>query len=259
MYTSWKPKDVWDIAENPDKYVIAISDMITTQFHVLGYKTRDKRMGEIYFRKWDDLEPPMGSQMELAAADARNDKSLTNIRDEVVTRRLKKELVNKKKTRRERAQAGFAIQKQNAEIIAFYFVRIFQILGAMLLVVKDIELPAYDENTGEPVGSVNPAQSRKFAQKLYPSHLGIPSFKSNLSISDKQKLQYLESSAMLSKGQKNAAEAQMRDIQEKKNSAQAIGVQTNGTATQTGGGNFDSRLALGPYEFLRYYLRNIND
>ena len=56
MYSTWKPKDVWDIAEHPDKYVIAISDMITTQFHVLGYKTRDKRMGEIYFRKWDERD-----------------------------------------------------------------------------------------------------------------------------------------------------------------------------------------------------------
>jgi len=257
MYSTWKPKDVWDIAEHPDKYVIAISDMITTQFHVLGYKTRDKRMGEIYFRKWDDLEPPMGSEMDMAAANSRNDRSITNIRDEVVAKRLRRELSDRKKTRRQRAQVGYPIQKQNAEIIAFYFVRIFQILGAMLLVVKDIELPAYDENTGEPTGSVSVSQERNFAKQLYPSQVGIPSFKSSISINDKKKLEYLESSARLSQEQKAAAEAQIKEIQSKKNSAKAIGVQTN--ATQTGGGNFDSRLALGPYEFLRFYLRNISE
>ena len=259
MYSTWKPKDVWDIAEHPDKYVIAISDMITTQFHVLGYKTRDKRMGEIYFRKWDDLEPPMGSEMDMASANSRNDKSITNIRDEVVAKRLRRELAERKKTRRQRAQVGFPIQKQNAEIIAFYFVRIFQILGAMLLVVKDIELPSYDENTGEPTGSVSISQGRNFAKQLYPSQVGIPSFKSNLSINDRKKLEYLESSARLSQEQKDAAEAKIKEIQQKKNNAKVIGVQTNGTGVQTGGGNFDPKLALGPYEFLRFYLRNISE
>lgn len=245
MYSTWKPKDVWDIAENPDKYVIAISDMITTQFHVLGYKTRDKRMGEIYFRKWDDLEPPMGSETELSAANARNDRSLTNIRDEVVQRKLKKEISERKKTRRTRAQAGYAIQKQNAEIIAFYFVRIFQILGSMLLVVKDIELPAYDKQTGEQVSSTRANQSREFARQLYPSQVGVSGFKTPMSIDDKKKLEY--------------AEAALRLSQEKKNTAIGMATQTNVTGVQTGGGNFDPKLALGPYEFLRFYLRKVND
>lgn len=259
MYSTWKPKDVWDIAEHPDKYVIAISDMITTQFHVLGYKTRDKRMGEIYFRKWDDLEPPMGSEMEMAAANSRNDKSITNIRDEVVAKKLRRELSDRKKTRRQRAQAGFAIQKQNAEIIAFYFVRIFQILGAMLLVVKDIELPAYDENTGELKDTMSVSQERNFARQLYPSQLGIPSFKSNPSINDKKKIEYLESSARLAQEQRTAVEAQMKQIQDKKTGAKEMEVQRNKTGIQAGGGNFDTKLALGPYEFLRFYLRNISE
>ncbi|NBO72019.1 hypothetical protein EBV26_16300 [bacterium] len=252
MYSTWKPKDVWDIAEHPDKYVIAISDMITTQFHVLGYKTKDKRMGEIYFRKWDDLEPPMGSDTDLSAANARNDKSLTNIRDEVVARKLKKEISDRKKTRRTRAQAGFPIQKQNAEIIAFYFVRIFQILGAMLLVVKDIELPAYDKQTGEPVSSSRVNETREFARQLYPSQVGISGFKTPMSIDDRKKLEYAEAALRLSK--------------EKRDSAVSVTTQTNSIAkplvnkgTQAGGGNFDIKLALGPYEFLRYYLRKIND
>lgn len=238
MYSSWKPRDVWDIAENPDKYVIAISDMITTQFHVLGYKTRDKRMGEIYFRKWDDLEPPMGSDTDMFAANSRNDKKLSNIRDEIVAKKMRKEIADRKKTRRQRAQAGFPIQKQNAEIIAFYFVRIFQILGAMLLVVKDIDLPSYDEKTGEPLGAIRADQTRDFAKQMYPSNLTVPGFKASGPLENRQKLEY--------------AEASLRSIEEKKKSAVSI-------STQTGGGNVDIKLPLGPYEFLRYYLRTINE
>lgn len=252
MYSTWKPKDIWDIAENPSKYVIAVSDMITTQFHVLGYKTKDKRMGEIYFKKWDELEPAMGSESEMSSANAQNDRSLTNIRDTEVQRKLKKEIEKKKKTRRMRAQAGFPIHKQNAEIIAFYFVRIFQILGAMLLVVKDIELPAYDKNTGDPVSSTVVNQGREFARQLYPSQVAMPGFKTPLSIDDRKKLEYAEAALRLSK--------------EKRDSAVSVTSQTNSIArpvvnkgTQAGGGNFDTKLALGPYEFLRYYLRKIND
>lgn len=240
MYSSWKPKDVWDIAEHPDKYVIAISDMITTQFHVLGYKTRDKRMGEIYFRRWDDLEPPMGSEQEMSTANSRNDRRLSNIQssNERTRTSLKKEIADRKKTRRQRAQAGFPIQKQNAEIIAFYFVRIFQILGAMLLVVKDIDLPSYDEKTGEPLGTIGADQTRDFARQRYPSKLTVSGFKSSDPLDSKQKLEY--------------AEASLRSLEEKKKSAVSI-------STQTGGGNLNTRLALGPYEFLRYYLKTINE
>ena len=52
MYTKWEPKDVWEIANNPGKYVIAISDLITTQFHVLGYTRKDGKLGEIYFKEY---------------------------------------------------------------------------------------------------------------------------------------------------------------------------------------------------------------
>ena len=237
MYTSWKPKDVWDIAENPDKYVIAISDMITTQFHVLGYKTRDKRMGEIYFRKWDDLEPPMGSDStQMAMANSRNDRRLSNVQSNAgKLALLKKEIKERKRTRRQRAQAGFPIQKQNAEIIAFYFVRIFQILGAMLLVVKDIDLPSYGDD-GEPTGKTSLDQKRDFAQGFYPSQVGVSGFKpSSLSIDERKRLEI--------------AEAALRASEEKKTPV----------ATMAGGGNFDTKIALGPYEFLRYYLRKIDE
>jgi hypothetical protein len=230
MYTSWKPKDVWDIAENPDKYVIAISDMITTQFHVLGYKTRDKRMGEIYFRKWDDLEPPMGPDSpQMSAANSRNDRRLTNVQyNSAATQSVKREIAEKKKTRRQRAQAGFPTQKQNAEIVAFYFVRIFQILGAMLLVIKDIELPMYNEKGEQTVKT----EIRDFAKGYYPSQLGISGFKpSSISINERKRLEI--------------AEAALRNIEERKPS-------------QAGGGNFKLRTPLGLYEFLRYYLRELN-
>ena len=240
MYSSWKPKDVWDIAEHPDKYVIAISDMITTQFHVLGYKTRDKRMGEIYFRRWDDLEPPMGSEQEMSTANSRNDRSLANIRDSEVQKKLKIELSKLKKTRRQRAQAGFAVQKQNAEIIAFYFVRIFQILGAMLLVVKDIELPEYDETTGTLKGK-GEGQIRNFAKTYYPAQQTVSGFRPG-QLSDRKKVEILED-----KIRRNELE-------------KGVAATTGLPSTQSGGGKlFDATIPLGPYEFLRYYLRQIDD
>jgi hypothetical protein len=40
------------MADNPEEYVIALSDLITNQFHVLGYKTERNQIGEIYFMKY---------------------------------------------------------------------------------------------------------------------------------------------------------------------------------------------------------------
>ena len=196
MYTNWQPRDVWEIANDPSKYVIAISDMITTQFHVLGYKTKSGRIGEIYFQKWDALEPPMDRE-QLAAANSKNSRNEKN----------SKNVENKRRTRRLRADSGYANQKQNAEIIAFYFVRIFQILGAMLLVVKDINIPDYNKETGEIIaGKVDSNSLRQFAQQSHQVVSGFrpPTFKGGV-----------------------------RD-------------------------NFSSATPLGPYDFLRYYLRRIS-
>ena len=190
MYTNWQPRDVWEIANDPSKYVIAISDMITMQFHVLGYKTKSGRIGEIYFQKWDALEPPM-DKAQLSAANARNSSSNNA-----------KLIEKRRSTRRERSDKGYPAQKQNAEIIAFYFVRIFQILGAMLLVVKDVNIPGYDPETGVELTGTVDNSLRKFAQQ---SHQVVSGFK---------------------------------------------------PPTFKGGARerFDTGLALGPYEFLRYYL-----
>ncbi len=194
MYTNWQPRDVWEIANDPSKYVIAISDMITTQFHVLGYKTKTGRIGEIYFQKWDALEPPMDKD-QLSAANSRNSKNSSN----------SKNVEKKRATRRLRSDKGYAIQKENAEIIAFYFIRIFQILGSMLLVVKDINIPTYNPKTGETILKVSNNSSRNFAQQ----------------------------------------------------SQQVVSGFRPPTTMKGGRIEFSTAMPLGPYDFLRYYLRRI--
>jgi hypothetical protein len=93
MYTQYELKEVWDIAANPEEYVIALSTMIEKQFHVIGFTTDRTTSGEIYFVRKKDLDKKMAEKMEQ--------------------------------------------HKKNAKIIAFFFVRVFQILGAMLLIIKD--------------------------------------------------------------------------------------------------------------------------
>jgi hypothetical protein len=207
MYSNWKPKDVWEIANNPSAYVIAMSDLITTQFHVLGYKTKSGKLGEIYFKKWDDLEPPLASSDKISEANARNLRLRTNTRNSNRNLRLKHE------TRRLRSEKGYAIQKQNAEIIAFYFIRIFQILGALLLVVKDANIPEFDPVTGEIKSEREITAERAYAQQSYPMQQTVSGFKPvNLPV--------------------------------------------------TRGGSrimFDTSKPLGPYEFMRYYLRQVDD
>jgi len=189
MYTKWEPKDVWEIANNPSKYVIAISDLITTQFHVLGYTRKDGKLGEIYFKEWKDLKPPMST--EDYAKEAQNAKNSNNTR----------------KLRRERNDKNYEIQKRNSEIIAFYFVRIFQILGALLLVVKDFNIPYFNPETGEEVVAPTNNASRNFAKQGYQvvSAFRPPSMKGGARMS------------------------------------------------------FDSSMPLGPYDFLRFYLRQADD
>ena len=189
MYTKWEPKDVWEIANNPSKYVIAISDLITTQFHVLGYTRKDGKLGEIYFKEWKDLKPPMST--DDYAKEAQNAKNTNNTR----------------KIRRERNDKNYEIQKRNSEIIAFYFVRIFQILGALLLVVKDFNIPSFNPETGEEIDAPTNNASRNFAKQGYQvvSAFRPPSMKGGARMS------------------------------------------------------FDSSMPLGPYDFLRYYLRQADD
>ena len=58
MYSKWSEKDAMDIAIHPENYVIALSTFIENNFNAIGYKTRMGKHGEIYFMKYDLLEPP---------------------------------------------------------------------------------------------------------------------------------------------------------------------------------------------------------
>jgi len=166
MYSVWEEREIWDIANRPGDYVIALSDMITQHFNVLGYTTKRNQIGEIYFIKYDKLKPPSDD-----------------------------------------GSKGIVQHRENAKLIAFFFIRIFQLLGAMLLVVKDISFPIVDPKTG------------------VVTNIGKP-----------------ETTFRPYTNQATAVISRFRP------------------PTQSGGAAFISKdIALGPYEFLRYYLRQITD
>jgi hypothetical protein len=121
MYTQYELKEVWDIAANPEEYIIALSSMIEKQFHIIGFTTDRTTSGEIYFVKKKDLEKKMSEKGEQ--------------------------------------------HKKNARIIAFFFVRVFQILGAMLLVIKDntLDLTAKKDESERPI--LGQALPRTFYQR----------------------------------------------------------------------------------------------
>ena len=114
MYDEFGEKEIMDMATEPEKYVIALSDLITAKFEVLGYITKQNQVGEIYFSSYDDLNPKIS----------------------------KPEIINSEKVRLQENQ------RQYAMIIAFYYVRLFQILGSLLIVIKDLkwELPGRPGN-----------------------------------------------------------------------------------------------------------------
>lgn len=114
MYNEFGEKEVMDMAMDPDKYVIALSDLIETKFEVLGYITKNNQMGELYFAKYTDLNP-LVSKPDLLQSE------------------------------KERLQKN---QRENSMMIAFYYVRLFQILGSLLIVIKDLkfEIPVEGAN-----------------------------------------------------------------------------------------------------------------
>lgn len=134
MYAKWDEREVFDMAQKPGEYVIALSDLITNQFHVLGYVTKRNQLGEIYFMKYKDLQPP--------------DKE---------------------------GAKGIVEQRQNAMIIAFYFVRLFQILGALLLIVKDFSYPITDPTTGSTSNLGKPA-NRGVVRPMLQQGVVLPRF-----------------------------------------------------------------------------------
>jgi hypothetical protein len=114
MYDEFGEKEVMDMAMDPEKYVIALSDLITTKFEVIGYITKNNQMGELYFAKYTDLNP-LVSKPDLLQSE------------------------------KERLQKN---QRENSMMIAFYYVRLFQILGSLLIIIKDIkfEIPVEGAN-----------------------------------------------------------------------------------------------------------------
>ena len=149
MYSRWDQKEMWDIAKNPGDYVAALTEMIDNQFKILGYTTKDGRPGEIYFQRYAALNPP--GEKDYTAID--NDSSLTQVeRDQL--KALKKKGIDK--------------HRENVTIIAFYFVRLFQIMGALLLVVKDISFPVIDPETKQirDAGQSMPAFRRAYTDKF---------------------------------------------------------------------------------------------
>ena len=219
MYSNYDLKDVFDIANNPGEYVIAISDLITAQFHVLGYTTRQNKLGEIYFKKWTDLLPPhSASSLNSLKFSRTSDK-----KKDLLTKYW--ELQDSKDSKR--GQAGYNKHEQHAKIIAFYFVRLFQILGSLLLVVKDGTFPELDSRGNEL--NIGTGDSRRAyasqAMSVYPKFR--PPVQS-----------YNNPVSPLAEGKNRSAPRN-----------------ENPGPLQRGGGNIDTKLALGPYEFLRKYLK----
>ena len=149
MYSRWDQKEMWDIAKNPGDYVAALTEMIDTQFKILGYTTKDGRPGEIYFQRYAALNPP--GDKDYTAID--NDASMTQ-EEKAQLKALKKKGIDK--------------HRENVTIIAFYFVRLFQIMGALLLVVKDISFPVIDPETKQirDAGQSMPAFRRAYTEKF---------------------------------------------------------------------------------------------
>ena len=111
MYTQYDINEIWDIAEKPNEYILELSELIHHHFTVVGYTGGAGERGEIYVKRIDDYK-----------------KQMTEVTEE-----------NKKQKEIEREE-----RRRNAQTIAFFFVRIFQILGTMLLIVRDT--PIIPEN-----------------------------------------------------------------------------------------------------------------
>lgn len=135
MHSNWSAQDLVNMSDEDKykEYVIAISDLITNSFVVLGYTTTQNNLGEIYIRKYSDLDP--------------------------------------KKAIEEYSEDNSVIQKSNAQIIAYHFVRIMQLVAVLTGITK-INLPR--EIAGENQYTRN--ANRNFARQAYSSSASLPHF-----------------------------------------------------------------------------------
>lgn len=157
MYKDYSTKEVWEMADKPEDYVIALSDLITQQFHVIGYQTERNQIGEIYFMKYEGPQSSM----------------------EKVTRGLTPpahKFKNEKGIEHSGSQTGIDQQRETAKIIAFYFIRLFQILGALLMVVKDVNLIDLDKpaSVNRPIISQYGTNMPRIPRLSYQSGGSVP-------------------------------------------------------------------------------------
>jgi len=115
MYTQWDVHEIWEIAEKSDEYIIELSDLIHHHMTVIGYETGTGGRGEIYVKRLDKYKRDINELPRLTEVD-------------------------KKLEREER--------KRNAQAVAFFFIRIFQILGAMLLVILEPSIEELADKSG---------------------------------------------------------------------------------------------------------------
>ena len=155
MYSKWDIREIFEITEKPGDYVIAISDLITSQFHVLGYTTKRNKIGEIYFQKLEQLDPPQSAEdlSRLRSSSGNVTRSQRVMKKEAALR--------KKGLDASRGEPGAKLHHQHAKIISFYFVVIFQILGSLLLVLKDTGLEMID-NQGRTISDTLKNSDREF-------------------------------------------------------------------------------------------------
>jgi len=245
MYSKWSEKDAMDIAIHPENYVIALSTFIENNFNAIGYKTRMGKHGEIYFMKYDLLEPPYHSEAEVMSKFAKEKSEIE--RGNALTKRRRLRQLTKITTRRKEKVKQYEKHKKNAQIIAFYFTRIFQILGALLLVVKDINIPEYDKKTFREFKSDEPranSEDRTFIRRR-TEETSLP-FKSQGN--DQGKIKNLEEEVKRLRAEQYNTES-LRN-----NDPRPVigGGRTNGSKIMYGGG-------LGNFSFLDLYFEPITN
>jgi hypothetical protein len=162
MFSQWDAREIWDIANKPEDYVIALSDLITNQFHVLGYRTERNKAGEIYFMKYEGSQAASADRKGLAPPGHKKGDGT--------------EYKNSSGETQKYSSTGIEQQRQTARIIAFYFIRLFQIMGSLLLVIKDINVLSDEE-----LAAQGKSVSRPIMNEQSPVYLS-PIFKKPLSM-----------------------------------------------------------------------------
>ena len=119
MFTRQEENEIWEIIDKPEDYIIALSTMIEKQFRVIGFTTKEGKPGEIYFLR---MKKGAGSGSDADSGCQPEYKTPAGMSPQEATGYRSTQL------------------KDHSKIIAFFYVRIFQILGSLLFIIKDIKL-----------------------------------------------------------------------------------------------------------------------